>query len=189
MSVSKSTRFVIFARDGFTCQYCGRQPPATTLEVDHIFPVSKGGTDELLNLITSCFDCNRGKSDRVIGDVSPRPDANIELLRVKQEIAEAEHYLKASAEREKRVEEVCDRLRDVWTQYLTSIEPSNACFLPWIRRYGAEEIEESIKIANLAYRANKFSRNEETAFKGLVRYVAGVLRNRFDDVLSKSDGI
>jgi 5-methylcytosine-specific restriction endonuclease McrA len=66
MAVSKSIRFEIFARDTFTCQYCGRRPPDVVLELDHIHPVSKGGSDEVINLITSCYDCNR-RADKETG--------------------------------------------------------------------------------------------------------------------------
>lgn len=38
--------------------------------MDHINPVSKGGTNNLLNLVTSCMDCNRGKSNKVLSDDS-----------------------------------------------------------------------------------------------------------------------
>ena len=62
-SLPQKLRFEVFKRDKHTCQYCGRSPPAVILEVDHIIPISSGGTDELSNLITSCFDCNRGKGD------------------------------------------------------------------------------------------------------------------------------
>lgn len=63
MAISKRIRFEVFKRDSFICQYCGRSAPNVTLEVDHIEPISKGGTDDILNLITSCKDCNRGKSN------------------------------------------------------------------------------------------------------------------------------
>lgn len=59
--LSKGTRFEVFKRDAFTCQYCGRTPPAIVLEVDHIVPVADGGSDGQENLVTACFDCNRGK--------------------------------------------------------------------------------------------------------------------------------
>lgn len=72
MAVGKSLRFDVFARDGFTCQYCGRRPPDVVLELDHIHPVSKDGPDDILNLITACFDCNRGKAAKVISDIAPR---------------------------------------------------------------------------------------------------------------------
>ena len=53
----------MFQRDKFTCQYCGKTTPEVILEVDHVTPKSKGGTDDFDNLITSCRECNRGKSD------------------------------------------------------------------------------------------------------------------------------
>lgn len=68
MSISKSIRFEVFKRDSFTCQYCGAQAPDVVLEIDHIHPVSEGGTDDLMNLVTACFDCNRGKSDKLLSD-------------------------------------------------------------------------------------------------------------------------
>lgn len=63
MSVSVRTRFEVFKRDSFTCRYCGRKSPEAILEIDHIVAVANGGTNDLMNLATSCWDCNRGKSD------------------------------------------------------------------------------------------------------------------------------
>lgn len=68
--LSKKVRFEVFKRDSFTCQYCGASAPNTILRIDHINPVAKGGTDDILNLITSCFDCNSGKSDIELDDDS-----------------------------------------------------------------------------------------------------------------------
>ena len=68
--LSKAIRFEVFKRDKFTCQYCGASAPEVILEVDHIKPVSKGGTNELLNLVTACRDCNRGKTNKVLSDNS-----------------------------------------------------------------------------------------------------------------------
>lgn len=69
-SLSKKIRFEVFKRDNFTCQYCGSKAPDKILEIDHMHPVSKGGKDDIMNLITSCYDCNRGKSDRKLSDGS-----------------------------------------------------------------------------------------------------------------------
>lgn len=66
--LSKKTRFEVFKRDGFTCQYCGAKAPDAILHVDHIEPVSKGGDNSILNLITACDGCNSGKSDRRLSD-------------------------------------------------------------------------------------------------------------------------
>lgn len=61
-SLSKRLRFDVFKRDGFACQYCGAHPPAAILECDHVIPVAEGGGDDIDNLVTACFDCNRGKA-------------------------------------------------------------------------------------------------------------------------------
>ena len=56
------TRFEIFNRDKFTCQYCGRQIKDLTL--DHIVPRSRGGTHEWENIASCCFPCNLRKAGR-----------------------------------------------------------------------------------------------------------------------------
>jgi hypothetical protein len=69
-AIGKKLRFEVFKRDGFKCQYCGKSAPDVVLHVDHINPVSHGGQNGILNLITSCLDCNLGKSDRLLDDDS-----------------------------------------------------------------------------------------------------------------------
>jgi len=60
-SVWNDIRSRVFARDDYTCGYCGER--GGELECDHKDPVSLGGGDEDTNLITSCFRCNRAKGD------------------------------------------------------------------------------------------------------------------------------
>lgn len=69
-SISKKTRFEVFKRDSFTCQYCGAQAPDVVLHLDHINPVAGGGDNDIMNLVTSCEPCNAGKSDRALSDNS-----------------------------------------------------------------------------------------------------------------------
>lgn len=61
--INKHLRVQVLTRDRFKCRMCGRSRDEVSLEVDHIIPVSQGGTDELQNLATLCRDCNAGKSD------------------------------------------------------------------------------------------------------------------------------
>jgi 5-methylcytosine-specific restriction endonuclease McrA len=60
----KITRRAVFARDGWTCQYCGSR---SALTVDHVIPKSKGGASSWDNIVASCAPCNRRK-----GDLLPR---------------------------------------------------------------------------------------------------------------------
>lgn len=61
--IAPKIRYELLKKYNFTCQYCGREAPYVSLEIDHIIPRSKGGTNEIKNLIVSCWECNIGKSD------------------------------------------------------------------------------------------------------------------------------
>lgn len=64
--VTPSLRYDVMRRDGFRCCLCGRTASdGIELEVDHIVPISKGGSTIGSNLQTLCRDCNRGKSAKV----------------------------------------------------------------------------------------------------------------------------
>src|SRR5215210_5386203 len=58
----KITRRAVFARDNWTCQYCGSR---SNLTVDHVIPRSKGGGSTWDNIVASCAPCNRRKGDNL----------------------------------------------------------------------------------------------------------------------------
>lgn len=64
-NISKSLRFEILRRDNYACQYCGGKAPDVELQVDHIMPVTLGGSNNPSNLTASCRDCNIGKGASV----------------------------------------------------------------------------------------------------------------------------
>lgn len=75
-TVDRSLRFRILREAGFKCRYCGRQQgDGIALEVDHVMPKSRGGSNHRDNLVAACFDCNRGKRDSL--GVLPPPDEYI----------------------------------------------------------------------------------------------------------------
>lgn len=85
MAISRKVRFEVFKRDGFTCQYCGRTPPAVVLEADHIDPKANGGLDLQNNLVTACFDCNRGKRDRLLTTIPQSLSDQSKCLKEREE--------------------------------------------------------------------------------------------------------
>jgi len=55
------TRFNVFLRDRFTCQYCGQRFPTHELTFDHVIPRCKGGRTTWENVVTACGSCNLRK--------------------------------------------------------------------------------------------------------------------------------
>ena len=56
-------RFFVLEKSNFSCVYCGRKAPEVQLEIEHIIPKSKGGTNKIENLVASCTECNLEKGD------------------------------------------------------------------------------------------------------------------------------
>ena len=64
------TRFNVFLRDRFTCQYCGSHEDLT---FDHVLPRSRGGMTTWENVVAACSPCNLRKADRLPADVGMFP--------------------------------------------------------------------------------------------------------------------
>ncbi len=62
--VGDSLRYEVLKESGGKCELCGVTKEDARLEVDHIVPRSKGGTNDKENLQVLCHRCNRGKSNR-----------------------------------------------------------------------------------------------------------------------------
>ena len=82
----KISRRALFARDGWSCVYCGDSGGRLTL--DHVVPRSKGGDSVWENVVTSCAPCNLRKGDRLLEESSmklraqPRPPAPVLFIRL-----------------------------------------------------------------------------------------------------------
>jgi 5-methylcytosine-specific restriction endonuclease McrA len=64
-NLSGKVRQDVLMRDNYTCQICGATvDDGVKLEIDHIIPVSKGGTNDENNLQVLCQQCNREKHNR-----------------------------------------------------------------------------------------------------------------------------
>jgi hypothetical protein len=105
-------RFEIFKRDKFVCQYCGRTPPEVKLELDHIVPVSQGGSEEWTNLITSCWDCNRGKGGEPLGFTKLRGDFTQEREALEEKELQLREYQKLCEEIREREDSNLDLINE-----------------------------------------------------------------------------
>lgn len=59
-----SVRLQVLERDDYTCVYCGDQAG----HVDHIHPISKGGSNDEDNLAAACSHCNISKGNRLLSE-------------------------------------------------------------------------------------------------------------------------
>lgn len=188
-------RFEVFKRDSFKCQYCGNSSPEVILHVDHIQPVSKGGADELINLITSCQGCNLGKGDRLIDDKASleKQRAVLDELTIRREQLEMMIQWRDGLVKidDEYVEVLVDHINSLMTN--TSInDHGRKTISKWLKKFSFEEIIAACKIAGVRHfdgetydpaaffelvpKLINFKRkpvSEQTA-----RYVLGILKNR-----------
>ena len=61
ISLKLKKRYELLKKYDFSCAYCGRSPPEVKIELEHKKPKSKGGNDNMDNLVPSCKECNLGK--------------------------------------------------------------------------------------------------------------------------------
>lgn len=117
--LSKKTRFEVFKRDSFTCQYCGRAAPEVLLECDHISPIAAGGEDDVMNLLTSCRDCNQGKSDRALSDHSVIAKQRAQLEELNERREQLEMMLQWREGLKDFDEQVTQRVFDYWNEQIS----------------------------------------------------------------------
>lgn len=55
----------VFERNKYQCQSCGKTHLETELQIDHIIPLARGGSNDISNLQTLCSNCNLKKKDRI----------------------------------------------------------------------------------------------------------------------------
>ena len=65
--ISGDVRHAVYLRDNYRCRICGKGDKDYDLQIDHIKPVSKGGTNDMSNLQTLCEDCNKEKGNKYKG--------------------------------------------------------------------------------------------------------------------------
>lgn len=147
-TISVKTRFEVFKRDVFTCQYCNAKPPKVPLEVDHIIPVSKGGKNNLDNLITACFDCNRGKSDRLLDNVPESLIIKAEAKRLA--LSQYKQYLRIVKKETEQMEKDIDEVQEIY-QYAKPhrcfSDPFRFSVKKFIKELGIEEVKDSMAYA------------------------------------------
>ena len=174
-SISKKIRFEVFKRDGFTCQYCGRMAPDVVLEVDHINPVANGGDNDIMNLVTSCQDCNRGKGKRCL---SSKDEIKAQQAQLK-ELSKKREQLQMLIEWRKELESIEDMKIDLVEQIFfkftesTLTDSGRSEIAKYIKKYGINEVCDAAEI----YIESYYDRNSGV-FTKRFSTIGGICFNR-----------
>lgn len=152
-AISKRTRFDVFKRDGFTCQYCGAHPPQAILHIDHIIPVVDGGSNEDTNLVTACQGCNLGKSRVPLSNI-PKS-----LAAQAKDIAEREEQLRGFGEimraKRDRIESESRMVASIFAEAFSQTEIRMDFFRSikrFVDRLGFEDTVRAMEVATSRHR-------------------------------------
>lgn len=175
-AISKKLRFEVFKRDNFTCQYCGRMAPDVILEIDHINPVKNKGTNDILNLITSCKDCNRGKGARKLSESDILKKQQEQLKEINEKREQLKLLVKWKEELEKFSDEEVDEIEQLLKQATGDIFSEfgrNNC-KKIIKKYGFKEVYECAEISIKQY----YDCNDEDSISKVFSMIPRICNNR-----------
>lgn len=80
--IPKQMREAVFARDAYTCQFCGTRFEQSDLTIDHLIPLALGGLDEITNYVTACEPCNGKKAAMPLAEFARQVNVALESLPV-----------------------------------------------------------------------------------------------------------
>jgi hypothetical protein len=179
-ALSKSVRFEVFKRDKFTCHYCGGKAPDVVLHVDHIHPVSKGGTNEIMNLLTSCFNCNMGKGAKPLSDSSAieKQRKQLELMQERREQIELMFEWKKSLGKleNQTAARVMKYVKAKIKPYALNDE-DQATIHNLIDRYEIDAILSAVDISAKQYLKSKNGEIEQWRIDEFINKLGGILHN------------
>ncbi len=203
IAIPKKVRFEVFKRDSFKCQYCGQSAPDVVLHIDHIHPVSKGGDNNIMNLITSCQGCNSGKSNRLLTD-------NTAIQKQKQqldELNEKRQQLEMMIEWRNQLRDFDDGVTERVAEYFereTGFEVNEnglRSIGKWLKKFSFQEVLDGIDGSISSYYKDGCHDSVSLAFKRVpnvcavlrrqaangvdyseLYYIRGIMRNRFSYV-------
>lgn len=167
----------MFKRDSFTCQYCGRKSPDVVLVVDHIKPVAAGGKNDILNLVSSCFDCNSGKGKTHLSDDCVVNKQRQQVLKIAERRRQIEMFLEWRDSLMENENELAEKLKSeieriLWRNQFTGNAYMLDCCRSMIRKHGFDQCHKAIDSAQpyIKWNDEKITHeSSDTAFKKIER--------------------
>lgn len=179
-ALSKRIRFEVFKRDSFTCQYCGRKAPEVVLQVDHIEPRAEGGEDSILNLVTSCADCNSGKGATTLDDSAALARQHRQLAELQERREQLEMMVgwqRSLMDMDATARSEAERMWKDLTGWSLSDHGSQDIRV-LVRKYGLDEAMTAMRIAADQYLKRDDGGVTEVSVEYAFRKLGGICYNR-----------
>lgn len=212
-SIPKRIRFEIFKRDSFTCQYCGASAPDVLLQIDHIKPVSEGGTNDITNLVAACAGCNSGKGAKNLDDRSAVKRRKAQLDELQERREQLEMMMEWMAGLQDLKEQTVDYLAEYWLNLAPGHIPNDRGrrnLKKWLRKYSLHEITQAMDISAEQYlefnrEGNATAESWEKGFGKIpgicqverdskedpdikkLLYIRGIIRNKCENYFDNSE--
>lgn len=173
--ISKKLRYEVYKRDSFTCQYCGRSAPDVILEIDHIKPIAEGGTNDIINLITSCRDCNRGKGKTPLDDKTVLEKQKKQLDELEERRQQLAMMVEWKEELLKMDDDFLESLNSYYEKFtgFTLTDSGKLKVKKLIKRFSHKEVQDALDISLSTY----FSGSQISA-KEVIDKLGGICHNR-----------
>jgi len=191
VSLPKSTRFEVFKRDSFKCQYCGAAAPNVLLEIDHINPVSNGGENDILNLITACKECNRGKKDTPLQDHAVINKKKAQLDELQEHREQLELLVQWHEGLQDIKTETASKIADYWTKQTPgyhATENGIKTIKTWLKKFSFEDIMAAIDIAAAHYlKYNEENNLTPESINEAFNKISGICFNKQREIKDPTD--
>jgi hypothetical protein len=176
--ISASTRWTVYARDGFCCRYCGAQAgqEGVELAIDHAVSLAEGGDERIDNLVTSCRSCNAGKGARSLKDAPTSAEIIARIHKHTANLNQQAIAISQAIEAQKSVDQMAVNLKcnayNVHTIQMAIGEKSHITKL--CQAYGPDQVLEW-------YRLARFKNVPEAR---AIKYVYGIVRHKKENVVN-----
>lgn len=181
-AIPKKVRFEVFKRDSFKCQYCGASAPEVVLVVDHIDPVSRGGDNGIMNLVTACDSCNSGKGATPLGDSTALAKQRTQMEALQERREQLELLMEWQRSLIDLDTQVADELAVLWSELVPGWHLNETGMLSLkklLPKYGAAQVAEVMRESVLQYlRLDSGGKPVKESVDKAWDYVARILRFR-----------
>lgn len=181
-SISKKTRFEVFKRDNFTCQYCGKKAPEVVLEIEHINPVSKGGDNNIMNLVAACQACNDGKAATPLSDMSAVEKQRRQIEELSERREQLEMMMQWRTGLRSNTDEATEKVCAYWSDATGGSFSLNAKgkkgLKKLLRDFSLQEVLDAIDIAEEQYFVQESGKITQQSVEHGFGRLGGICKNR-----------